>query len=296
LAPDGPRNNLPGLRRFHVGIWDSDNLKSISGTGELQGAYPLSLDHSPTSEMIALGCQQNQQGKAPLFLGEYTQGKLNFIPIGDHLAEVWAVAFSRDGKYLFSGSHCFAEGVSELRINSVPEGKVIYQRFHSSNVSALAVSPTGKQLAVGDSNGYVQIVSAEDLGSLEGSFELQLSGTITNLSFSNDGKFLACGATTGQVTVLRIEEKRLSLFRELIKTGECITGVRFDKTANTLVTSTVRPKGGIHCWDLNQGREIGPRVAVPGVVLHSLMNPTSSSVTVLTRDGFLSVVALPFLK
>ncbi len=141
-----------------------------------------------------------------------------------------------------------------------PAGKIILHDLGASSqqgivlgqdgspISALAVCPLGKYLAVGTQDGTVRLFSTKT-GTLESS-ETAHNGPTHALAFNNDGRYLASGGADG---IMKI--RKLGTGPEMttsIKEGGAIRVITFTTTGLNLVTGS--EDGSVRFWDPN-GKE-----------------------------------------
>ena len=76
-------------------------------------------------------------------------------------------------------------------------------------VTSIAFSPDGKILAVGCTNGIINLLNAvtlQPIGQLLGGYSDQFTDGVTSVAFSPDGKTLASGKVDGTITLWKIEK------------------------------------------------------------------------------------------
>lgn len=111
-----------------------------------------------------------------------------------HLAMIYALAISPDGKYVVSGSQDRTVQITHVD----PATPVFRYGGHTGEVVAAAYSPDGKFIATGSVDHSVQVWNAlENRGDLL--FSYKHKGTVRCVAFSSDGSFLASGSEDGQI-------------------------------------------------------------------------------------------------
>lgn len=109
--------------------------------------------------------------------------------------EIYALAVSRDGKYLASGSF---DGTT--RVWSTETWKLVYNLpGHSHGIGSVAFSPDGKYIVSGGLDGVIQVWDLND-GKKFTSIKDSPS-SILSVAFSADGTTLASGGMDGQIRV-----------------------------------------------------------------------------------------------
>ena len=145
-------------------------------------------------------------------------------------------------------------------VASGPGGKIILHDLGASSqhgivlrkdgsvISALAVCPQGKYLAVGAQDGTVCLFSAKT-GAMESS-ETAHNGPAHALAFNEDGRYLASGGADG---IMKI--RKLGTGPEMttsIKEGGAVRAITFTTTGLNLVTGS--EDGSVRFWDAS-GKE-----------------------------------------
>jgi len=138
-----------------------------------------------------------------------------------------------------------------------PKGKIILHDLGASSrqgivlgnggsaISALAVCPLGKYIAVGAQDGTVCLFSTKT-GGLE-SNEAAHSGPVQALAFNDNGRYLASGGADGIMKIRKLgtgPEMTTSL-----KEGGAIRAITFTITGLNLVTGS--EDGSVRFWDAN---------------------------------------------
>ncbi len=107
-----------------------------------------------------------------------------------HERQVFAVAFSRDGRTLATGS-----GDGTARLWEVATGReVAVLRGHENYVWSVAFTPDGGTLATGSSDNTVRlwdVATAREIGVLDGRGGQVFGGAVLAVAFSPDGQILA---------------------------------------------------------------------------------------------------------
>ena len=202
FSPDGKLLASGGLKG--ISVWDVP-------AGELQRTLPtgdsatLALAFSPDGRTLASGSFDT---RLRLWDARTWEVKTTFER---HPAEVRGIVFSADGKFLVT----YAGGRKEVFLWDAETGKLKRTLKGEEGVSAIALSPDGKTLAIGSgegkekSKGRVELwdtASGDHTQTLDGH-----SGPVTSLAFSPDGKTLASG---GQDATVRLWDVAKSLRRE----------------------------------------------------------------------------------
>lgn len=134
-----------------------------------------------------------------------------------------------------------------------------------STISALAVCPMGKYIAVGALDGTVCLFSTKT-GALE-SREPAHNGTVHSLAFNENGRHLASGGADG---IMKI--RKLGTGPEMttsIKEGGAVRAITFTTTGLNLVTGS--QDGSVRFWDAN-GKECSRIIEAHAMPVIALAN------------------------
>jgi WD40 repeat protein len=162
-----------------------------------------------------------------------------------HDKEIYSLAVSPDGKWLFSGS-----GDNTIKIWSLPEGALIKTlKGHSDSVRSLAVSSDGKQLFSGSWDGAIKIWSLP-----EGSLIKTLKGhsdSVRSLAVSPDGKRLFSASDDRTVKIWSLPEG--TLIKTLERHNSWVTSLAVSPDGKQLFSASYDKT--IKIWSLPGGTE-----------------------------------------
>jgi serine/threonine protein kinase len=167
-----------------------------------------------------------------------------------HKGGVWPVAFSPDGKRLFSGSMLtvFASGERaepELKVWDAQTGQEL--PFLKGGARSVAFSPDGKRGASRTSDNTVKVWDAQT-----GQELLTLKGGGRSLAFSPDGKRLASASVVGTVKVWDAQTgQELLAFKGHT---ESVYSVAFSPDGKRLASSS--SDNTVKVWDAQTGQEL----------------------------------------
>ncbi|MEW6731956.1 MAG: protein kinase [Acidobacteriota bacterium] len=240
-----------------------------------------SLDFSPDGQWLISG---HADGSILLWSVKERQRVANF---NKHAGPVRAVAFSPDGKQIASASDDRSviiwdaqSGLKKTvllghntRVNAILfspdgnsvisgdfEGKIFLWNLKENTsrqfavgciVHSLAISPDGRQLAVSseilDTASGERIFHLRDLAAL-------LGGDKYGLSFSSDGKLLACAAPENEDIVSLLDTKNWQVVARVSLKNRSLLNVSFSPNGKQLVTGG--DDGTVRLWTVNPLRQV----------------------------------------
>lgn len=294
IVPEGGKEPP---NRVHLQIRDNISLQPLQMRSCTEGdLIPASIAQHPKENLLALGCASTgDQGAAVLFCTPKDHAELEFQQLGKHGAKVWAVTFSPDGRWLFSG--CAQVGntpAGELARWDVARRVRTHFESYPTTVKIIEVSPDGRLLAVGGSDGSVRILPADTLN-VAGAPIFDCGSMITALAFSTDGKQLAIGTIKGRVVVCEVDKDQLSKPEELDFPAVRVTALRFGPNSKRLFGASYAANTGITVWNTECWRRIGPPIDVPGAIWNFALDHFRSELVVHTEDGRLVAIQIPNL-
>ncbi|MBI5031374.1 MAG: TIR domain-containing protein [Chloroflexi bacterium] len=185
-------------------VWDLTNRKELYRLGK----HVWGVDHvafSPDDKYVVTvgGCSAlgGCDNIIRLWNSENNQFEVEkpITELSGHTSGVTDVAFSRDGKYLVSGSQD-----NTARVWAIPGGATIsVLRGHTGKVRAVAISPDGKRVATASEDGTARLwdtLSGIPLAIFRGHTDY-----VWNVAFSPDGKSVLTGSRDGTARVWMID-------------------------------------------------------------------------------------------
>jgi WD40 repeat protein/tRNA A-37 threonylcarbamoyl transferase component Bud32 len=210
------------------------------------------------------GCERSALSFATERLACVRGGSVEILGLAGDLvtripaAEVVALTFSDDGLAL-----AVAERDGKLSVHTPSSGaQAVITTFAAP--TALALSPDGRRLAVGNARGAVRIFGA-------GAAELapKLAQGVSSLAFDRRAQRLAVGGELGGVTLLGADGKRV----ELLGHSGTVRALAFSEDGRHLASGGA--DRSVRIWDLAQEKAAG----VP------LLNEDTVTTVSFSRDG-----------
>jgi WD40 repeat protein len=254
----------------------------------------MAIAMCPVSSQIAVGCEAVNGANGAVLIGEPTaDGAISLQTLGFHTHNVNAVAFSPDGRSVFSGGAINARNGEPAKIArwDTKSRTLAGQFAHSKSIVKLAISPDGKWIAAGDVDGTVLVLPAENLSD-EANLRFTADAYVSALAFSADGHSLVCGTLKGQVVVLRFDKGVLARERELPGVFARVSALRFSHNLQTLYVGTRAPDNGIVGWNAQLGLKVGTPFPLPGVLVDFDIADGSPAIIALTSDGRVTTVPI----
>ena len=238
FSPDGKHLATIGQDGTTI-IWDTGNGKEVL---RLPGATPYNdavgmqrVAYSPDGTRPVTG------DSAFVKVWDAASGALMMTLTG-HTGEVWAVAFSPDGKEIASGAR---DGT--LRVWDATTGETrLVMTGHQDAIEGLAFSPDGKRLATGSDDQTLKIWDAEN-GALLNDLK-DFPAPVVGVAFSPDGKKLATTSDT-----IKIWDTQALDNGALLTIPEGAGSTTFSPDGNLLAGSI---GSTAMIWDANTGRKL----------------------------------------
>ena len=209
------------------------------------------------------------------------------LVLRDHSDVVYSVAFAPDGKMLASGS-----GDGTVKLWSLPDGRLLATPLKNlGQVNALAVTPDGKTLAVGNFAGRsyeVRLLSLPE-GQLIKSLKGFHSG-VTSVAISSDGKTLAAGSLDETVLLFSLPDGNLLATIKEKKTGG-VRALALTPDGKTLIAGF--GDGTIRLWSLPDARLLATLKEHKAVVRTLAITPDGTTFASGSRDETIRLWSLP---
>ena len=188
-----------------------------------------------------------------------------------------ALAFSTNGEILASA---FSEGrIQFWKIHSGKPGNVLVNSRNELEIKSLVFSRNDKLLAAADENGDVQLWDVEHQrpvggvlknGSLAAS-NLLVTGQLSNVAFSRDGRILATGSKDGSVSFWDVATRKLIGEPLIDELGKEISSVVFSPDGKLLATGG---EDTVRLWDVGSRQAMGKPLQTGASVLSMAFSTT----------------------
>ena len=161
-----------------------------------------------------------------------------------HVTNIFALAFSPDGRTLASGGWDNTVKLWELK-----HGTLLWTGWHTGQVNDIAFAPDGHLLASGGDDSLIR------LWDTQGGTQMQLFGgqaaTVHSLAWSPDGKVLASGHDDGSVWLWEPEMPEPGIHRQLSEHVSWVNGLAFSPDGTQLASTSF--DGTVKLWEMESG-------------------------------------------
>lgn len=269
LSPDGALLAVTGFDQ-KLRAYRTDTLSPVKVV-HLGTSFPHALCFSPDGRHVASG------GKALVLVDTATWKK--GVTLKGHRHEIQGAAFSPDGARVYTGSgNGYTPSDWTARAWDAATGAALWKWKAAHMVFAVAVSPDGRSVAVGDSAGAVTLLDAET-GLPR--WTTAAGAWVYRLRFTPDGTSVLASGDAPQLAVLAVDDGALRAIptasgaRAFALTADGATvilggtlyGTAMELVALDLATGAVRARGP-RVGRLPTGVELSP----DGATLYVLVN------------------------
>jgi len=261
FSPDGKYFVSAGLDA-NVIVWDA-KTGALYGKVLTKGLGPVwSIAFSQDGRVLAVGGADNS-----IHLWDMQRWKESGKPLLGHTGSVLSLAFGKEGKVLASGGD---DGILFWSIDTDASGTVVGASMgeaiqaHNGPIHGLAIHPTNKWLATGNSSDRETILwnlpALLHTGISGGKEILGHTETVSSLAFSPDGKLLATGSWDKTINIWDMTQQDTTKVDPVFITSlqghqGYVMGIAFSPKGNLLASASV--DNTLRLWDMNTFSPVG---------------------------------------
>ncbi len=280
----------PEPLKTRLQVWDARTLRPICGIAELPDGHCAGvIAYSPAADTLAVGCMQHNDkprsrlGTAPVLIGSVTpDGTMMFDYLGDHITDVAALAFTPNGGRLITGSGTLpGEPPAELICWALgTRSQPLWRMPYPAGITAITVSPDGKQLVVGGMDGFLRLHRIDQpIGPL---CAVNVGDTIVSATYAHHTSLVAVTDSTDRVQVFDVSDESFARRALFEQAGAALSPLAFDPTDDTLY---VKGDHGVHRWDVRAMKPIDPAISFFDDVSTFCLSSTPEAVIAITKTG-----------
>ena len=161
-----------------------------------------------------------------------------------HVTNIFALAFSPDGRTLASGGWDNA-----VKLWEVEHGTLLWTGWHTGQVNDIAFAPDGYRLASGGDDGLIRVWDTRSGAQVQ---QLASQGApVHSLDWSSDGRMLASGYADGSIWIWKPELPEPDIHARLSEHVAWVTGLAFSPDSTQLASTG--HDGTVKLWKVESG-------------------------------------------
>jgi WD40 repeat protein len=161
-----------------------------------------------------------------------------------HAKDIYGFAVTRDGTKIVCG-----DNDGSITVWNVKSHKIVKKWTHPDGLPEIAISPDDRLVAVGD-----EILAFYTMKGRQVNHSIEVGNSLHSMSFSPDGKKLACGMGDGRICVYSVDSGTLAL-GPLWGHQDSVRCVLWSRDGSRLFSSS--DDETIRCWNTDTGEQIG---------------------------------------
>ena len=268
FSPDGKQIASIGKDGTTI-LWDAKTgaeLRRVPGStapGDAFGTQRLAFSMDGAQLAIADGNL--------IKIWDIVSGDLLFTLTGQE-HDVWAIAFSPDGKHLASGG--FGDGA--VQVWDLSTSETITLEGHTKAIEGLAFHPNGEWLATASDDLTMKLWDATT-GELLWEIT-DFADVVDSIAFSPDGTRLAAASTGSEIRIWDATEVEGN---EILKIEENVSAVTFSPDGTQIAAAT---GSNVKIWDAGTGEELRTLIGHAGWVLDVAFSPDGKKLVSTSFD------------